>query len=48
MSRETDNEYIIMKYNYKGFEKSSDKESDEETAIDKYVHLWNFIGGTIC
>ena len=45
MSRETDNEYIIMKYNYKGFDKLSDKESDEEsdeeTAIDKYVHLWN-------
>ena len=38
MSRETDIEYIIMKYNYRGFEESSDEESsDKDTAIDYYA-----------
>ena len=41
MSRETDNEYIIMKYNYKGFEESSDDDSDVDDIIEHAKILGN-------
>eukprot|EP00957_Ditylum_brightwellii_P166732 12691961-Ditylum_brightwellii.AAC.1 len=38
MSRETHNEYVIVKYNCKGIEELSEDDLERETTIDRYLH----------